>query len=246
VSRSCLLRYLCVLPWDSIRRSRFCGWQTQPSRLLSETLSMPPCRDIAGNPCNRNVQAAPSPACTRWVKSSTSIRLRSARSSLGARRQCQLPASIAVQWARQVSDDFQRTKTRHRAHLQPSRSERHERPGSPCAHRLVHRPLDLDTMRTASLASSPHDFSAFRAAECQAISPVKDLRRARFGASGASWCSSLRLMLFCITWCATCGLPGQNRRRYAPTQWLKEVLESRDRARAGAYIPSRMDSTSQQ
>ena len=43
-----------------------------------------------------------------------------------------------------------------------------------------HRPLDVDAMqrRRADCSSATHDFSSFRAAECQAKSPVKTLARA--------------------------------------------------------------------
>ena len=42
-----------------------------------------------------------------------------------------------------------------------------------------HRPLDVERMHDAAQTLlGVHDFSAFRAAECQAISPVKELRRA--------------------------------------------------------------------
>ena len=42
-----------------------------------------------------------------------------------------------------------------------------------------HRPLDTDAMRIAAQAlRGEHDFSAFRAAECQAKSPVKIMHRA--------------------------------------------------------------------
>ena len=90
-----------------------------------------------------------------------------------------LPAAVAVLWAHPVSDDF---------HARFSASGRHyrylllNRPSRPAlADGRVGwfaRPLDLDAMRSATTCLlGEHDFSSFRAAECQAKSPIKTLYR---------------------------------------------------------------------
>ena len=91
-----------------------------------------------------------------------------------------LPAGVAVLWAREVSEDF------HARFGAIQRGYRYVllnhpvRPG--LNHGLVgwyHRPLDADAMnRAAAHLIGQHDFSAFRAAECQAKSPIKELRLA--------------------------------------------------------------------
>ncbi len=90
-----------------------------------------------------------------------------------------LPASIAVLWAQPVPDAF---------HARFSASGRHyrylllDRPSRPAlaAGRVgwFHLPLDVVRMTEAARALiGEHDFSSFRAAGCQAKSPVKMLHR---------------------------------------------------------------------
>jgi tRNA pseudouridine38-40 synthase len=91
-----------------------------------------------------------------------------------------LPASVAVRWAHAVADDFHARFSafgRHYRYLLLNRPQRpalaHGRAG------WFHLPLDIDAMQAAAAQLlGEHDFSSFRAAECQAKSPVKMLRRA--------------------------------------------------------------------
>lgn len=90
-----------------------------------------------------------------------------------------LPASISVRWARVVSADFHArfaARRRHYTYLLYNHAVRpallHGRVG------WHHRPLDAAAMHEAAQALiGEHDFSSFRAAECQAKSPVKTLYR---------------------------------------------------------------------
>lgn len=90
-----------------------------------------------------------------------------------------LPRSIAVRWAVPVADDF------HARFAARARSYRYlllnrpERPGL-LAGKVgwCHRPLDLAAMRKAAAClPGEHDFSSFRAAGCQAKTPIKTLYR---------------------------------------------------------------------
>jgi len=97
-----------------------------------------------------------------------------------------LPGSMRVQWAHPVSDEFHaRFSARHRSY-------QYLLVNQPVAPAILggkagwyHRPLDVDAMRAAAAhLVGEHDFSAFRAAECQAKSPIKQLSLAdvaRFG-----------------------------------------------------------------
>lgn len=90
-----------------------------------------------------------------------------------------LPAGVAVRWAVPVADDFHaRFAARSRAYRYVLLN-RPERPGL-LAGKVgwCHRPLDLAAMRAAAACLlGEHDFSSFRAAGCQAKSPVKTLYR---------------------------------------------------------------------
>jgi tRNA pseudouridine38-40 synthase len=92
-----------------------------------------------------------------------------------------LPASIAVRWAHEVPRDpdgefharfSARARTYHYVvYNHPVRS-----PLLAGKAGWVFRPLDVDAMRVAAnYLVGTHDFSAFRAAECQAKTPVKTM-----------------------------------------------------------------------
>lgn len=88
-----------------------------------------------------------------------------------------LPAGISLRWARQVPDHFH---ARYSAQWRTYRYcilNRWARSALAAGRvAFVHRPLDVAPMvEAAGHLVGNHDFSAFRAAECQARSPVRDL-----------------------------------------------------------------------
>jgi tRNA pseudouridine38-40 synthase len=98
----------------------------------------------------------------------------------------------------------------------------------------THAPLDVAAMRAAALQLvGEHDFSAFRAAECQAKSPVRTLQALEVQARGERIDFVLRANAFLQHMVrnivGTLVYVGNG--RHAP-QWVGEVLASRDRARA--------------
>ncbi len=97
-----------------------------------------------------------------------------------------LPHSVAVSWAREVGDEF------HARYSARSRSYRYVLLNHPVRPALMasrvgwfHQPLDEAAMQAgADLLLGTHDFSAFRAAECQAKTPVKTLKKAEMRRQG--------------------------------------------------------------
>jgi tRNA pseudouridine38-40 synthase len=97
-----------------------------------------------------------------------------------------LPPSIRILWAKRVSDEF------HARFSAVSRTYRYLLLNDAVDVAIMrgqvgwfHLPLMLDPMReAASLLIGEHDFSAFRAAECQAKSPVKVLHEAHIERAG--------------------------------------------------------------
>lgn len=88
-----------------------------------------------------------------------------------------LPSSITVQWAQTVDADFHaRFSAQSRRYVYLLRNARVR---SPLLHQKVgwvYQPLSLATMQQAAqMFLGEHDFSAFRAAECQALNPVRTL-----------------------------------------------------------------------
>lgn len=91
-----------------------------------------------------------------------------------------LPSSVAVRWAQPVPDDFHARFSARGRRYRYLLLNRAERPGL-LANRVgwYFRPLDVERMHEAAQTLlGEHDFSAFRAAECQAKSPVKTLKQA--------------------------------------------------------------------
>ena len=146
-----------------------------------------------------------------------------------------LPEGIAVTWARAVGEAF------HARHCALHRKYRYlllnhpVRPGlSSGKVGWCHQVLDLENMQEgAGHLLGEHDFSAFRAAECQANSPVRELREIRIERHG-------RLFVFDIS--ANAFLHHMVRNivgslvfvgmgKFGP-EWMGELLASRNRTLA--------------
>ena len=152
-----------------------------------------------------------------------------------------LPADIAVQWAQQVPQDF---------HARASALARRyayvvlESPVRPSveAGRVgwTFRPLDGAAMQAAAQhLIGEHDFTSFRASACQALSPVKQLRRLDIRRSGSYWRFDFEANAFLhhmIRNLMGCLLQvGQG---LQPPAWIAEVLAARDRnAAAPTFSP---------
>ncbi len=158
----------------------FCGFQSQPSKCGVQDALQQALGAIAGHEVS--VAAAGRTdagvhAVSQVVHFDTVVQRPGGAWVRGVNTH--LPAAAAVLWARAVGPDFHArfaATARHYTYLLLNRAER---PGL-CAGRAgwYHRPLDVEAMRAgAAHLAGTHDFSAFRAAECQAKSPVKTLSR---------------------------------------------------------------------
>jgi tRNA pseudouridine38-40 synthase len=148
-----------------------------------------------------------------------------------------LPAAAAVLWARAVPEDFHArfaAQARHYTYLLLTRAER---PGLLAGYAgWYHQPLDVSAMSTAAaLLLGTHDFSAFRAAECQAKSPVKTLTRADVVQQGPllHFDFSANAFLHHMVRNIVGALIRVGAGKQDP-HWLAELLAARDRARGAA------------
>jgi tRNA pseudouridine38-40 synthase len=146
-----------------------------------------------------------------------------------------LPPQISVQWGQPVPDDFHArfgALARHYTYLLVSRATRPallaERVG------WYHRRLDIGAMREAATAlAGTHDFSAFRAAECQASSPVRTMSTVAVAAIGEYTMfeftanAFLHHMIRNIVGALVYVGAGKE-----PVTWIADLLASRDRTRA--------------
>lgn len=146
-----------------------------------------------------------------------------------------LPATVAVRWSQVVADDF------HARFSARSRSYSYcllNRPVRPAVlHGRVgwfHQPLDVAAMNAGlQLLLGEHDFSAFRAAECQAKSAVKHMHLARVVVQGEILRFDFRANAFLHHMVRNIvgAVVFVGKGKYPP-QWIGELLLARDRSRA--------------
>ncbi|WP_148715848.1 tRNA pseudouridine(38-40) synthase TruA [Chitinolyticbacter meiyuanensis] len=178
------MKYALAVEYDG---RAFSGWQIQPDaptvqaalEIALARMAAHPVRAHAAGRTDAGVHASrqivhfettAERPLTAWVRGVNSF----------------LPEGVAVLWARAVPDAF------HARFCATARHYRYlvlQHPVRPAllAGRVgwVHQPLDLDALRkAANLLLGTHDFTSFRAAECQAPSPVKTLHRLDVHANG--------------------------------------------------------------
>lgn len=153
-----------------------------------------------------------------------------------------LPHDIAVTRADEVPDDFDpRRWSRgkryvYRVSNRPTRS-----PLRRLTHWELYRPLDVAAMRAAApVLLGRHDFSAFRAANCQAAHAVRELRRFEIaGQAGDELTFTVEGTAFLKHMVRNLvgSLVEVGKGRHPPT-WLAEVLAAGDRTKAGPTAPA--------
>ena len=143
-----------------------------------------------------------------------------------------LPDGVAIRWAQPVGDAFHARFSAIGRRYRYLLLNRPQRPGL-WQGRVGwhHLPLDLAAMQDgAARLLGEHDFSAFRAAECQAKSPVKQMSEARVRQFGA---------LFVFDFAASAFLHHMVRNLVGtlvyigkgsqPADWVDALLQMRDR-----------------
>jgi tRNA pseudouridine38-40 synthase len=148
-----------------------------------------------------------------------------------------LPGDIAVQWCRFVPASFHSRATAIGRRYDYLLLESPVRPALESGLAgWTFRPLDGEAMRRAGQALlGEHDFSAFRSAECQALSPVKTMQRVEIERRGAYWRfrfdadAFLHHMIRNLVGCLVAVGSGVR-----AVDWLAEVLDKRDRSLAAA------------
>jgi len=159
-----------------------------------------------------------------------------------------LPASIAVRWACEVaSGDEQGRDGFHARFSAVSRTYQYLIYNHPVRAPLlagragwVFRPLDAEAMRSAAAyLLGTHDFSAFRAAECQAKTPVKTMHAISIEQRGDRLLLTLTANAFLHHMVrnivGTLIVVGNGNKT---PDWMGEILAGRDRSRAApTFMP---------
>lgn len=215
---------------------RFCGWQSQPSGCAVQDVLEAALARIADSPV-RVVSAGRTDAGVHARAQVVHFDTATERPPGAWVRgvNAHLPADVAVLWMRPVADDF------HARFSARSRSYHYlllNRPVRPALAQgrigWFHQPLDLERMQEAARALiGTHDFSAFRSAECQAKTPVKELTRLSISRQGDIFRFEFRANAFLhhmvrnLMGCLVYVGKGKH-----TTEWLKKLLDGRDRALA--------------
>lgn len=146
-----------------------------------------------------------------------------------------LPEGVAVRWAQPVSDEFHARFSARGRRYRYLLLNRPQRPGL-WQGRVGwhHADLDLAAMQSAAVCLlGEHDFSAFRAAECQAKSPVKTLWRADVRQAGDLFVFDFEASAFLHHMVRNLvgSLVYVGKGTQAPA-WIEQLLAERDRKRA--------------
>jgi len=146
-----------------------------------------------------------------------------------------LPDSVAVRWAREVPEEF------HARFCAVSRSYRYVLYNHAVRPALLngrvgwfHLPLDLAAMQAAaSQLVGEHDFTTFRASECQAKSPIKTLYQASVSQQGDCFIFEFRANAFLHHMVRNMvgALVYVGKGNHSP-DWIAELLSQRDRSLA--------------
>lgn len=216
----------------------FCGWQSQSSacgvqdalEAAIASIALHPIRIHAAGRTDTGVHAlsqivhfdtTSTRPITAWVRGVNAY----------------LPETVRVEWAHEVDNEF------HARFSARSRSYQYLLYNAPVASALMaskagwfHLPLDFEAMREAAACLvGEHDFSAFRASECQASSPIRTLHQAEV----SIFSQGENGQYFRFDFSANAFLQHQVRNMIGalvyvgkgahPPEYIKELLEKRDR-----------------
>lgn len=227
----------------SYRGQRYDGWQSQPSgrgvqdhvEAALSRFADEPIRTLCAGRTDAGVHAVMQVVhldTTRdrepfsWIRGTTTF----------------LPPDVAVQWCHRVDEGF------HARNLARARRYAYVLLESPVRPSLEHgmvgwvfRPLEAGAMRAAAAhLIGEHDFSSFRSSQCQARSPVKQMRRIAISRQGAYWRFEFEAVAFLhhmvrnLMGCLIAVGTGSR-----PSGWMAEVLAARDRdAAAPTFDPA--------
>jgi tRNA pseudouridine38-40 synthase len=222
--------------------SAFAGWQVQSAArtvqlVVAQALSRVAAEEVSLVGAGRTDAGAHAEGQVAHFDTAAARSMRSW--VLGANSE--LPSDVSISWARPVPPHF------HARYSAEARTYRYlivnrlARPALLAARAAwIHRPLDHACMSEAARAlEGEHDFSAFRAAECQAKSPVRRIERLRVLRHGelvlieATANAFLHHMVRNIA-----GLLIEIGKGEEPVAWAQQVLAGRDRTRSAATAPA--------
>jgi tRNA pseudouridine38-40 synthase len=217
--------------------STFCGWQSQVHALGIQSVVEAALSAVADHPVAVTAAGrtdAGVHAAMQVVHFDTPANRTERGWVLGATTN--LPPTVSALWAREVSDAFHARYSALARRYRYVILNRVPRPalaaGRVC---WIRDPLDEQRMRAgAQHLIGEHDFSSFRAAQCQARTPMRNVHEITVERRGSN---------IVLTVCANAFLHHMVRNIAGvliaiglgerPTEWAAEVLAARDRTQGG-------------
>ncbi|PIQ42644.1 MAG: tRNA pseudouridine(38-40) synthase TruA [Gammaproteobacteria bacterium CG11_big_fil_rev_8_21_14_0_20_46_22] len=152
-----------------------------------------------------------------------------------------LPKDIAVKWMQPVGEDFHArfsATARHYRYFLYHQRNRDSLLQGRAAHHCM--PLDIASMQTAAAYFlGEHDFSSFRAIECQANTTVRTVSRIELTAHNNLLCLDIKANAFLHHMVrnimGTLLAVGAGKEK---PEWVKDVIEAKDRTVAGITAPA--------
>ena len=151
-----------------------------------------------------------------------------------------LPRDIAIKWVQTVSDEFHarfsatRRRYRYIIYNHPSRPALSRQ-------RVTWHTYSLDAQlmhQAAQVLLGEHDFSSFRAAECQAKTPVRTVHEINVQREGDSIIIEIEANAFLHHMVRNIvGVLMAIGARKAPIEWMAEVLAAKSRQSGGVTAP---------
>lgn len=217
----------------------FEGWQTQPHHRTVQDVLESALTTIADGPVSTACAGRTDSGvhATAQVVHFDTVALRPPSAWVRGVN-AHLPDSMAVTWVREVGDDFHARFMAERRHYRYWLLNRSVRPGVLTGRvGWYHGPLDEGRMAEAARSLvGEHDFSSFRAAGCQAKSPVRRMDLARVERRGALLCFDFAANAFLHhmvrNLVGALVYVGKGRQ---PPGWIADLLAVRDR---GAAAPT--------
>ena len=218
----------------------FCGWQTQSSGCAVQDALERALAGIAGERI-ATICAGRTDAGVHALAQVVHFDCDAARPASAWVRgtNTSMPAGAAVTWMQPVAAEF---NARYSALERCYRYVLFNHPVRPALNQgrvgWCHAPLDVERMNAAAAhLLGEHDFSAFRSAECQAKSPLREMRRLTIRRSGDYVVFELAANAFLHHMVrnivGSLVYVGSDRQEPA---WLAEVLASRNRALAAPTL----------
>jgi tRNA pseudouridine38-40 synthase len=222
--------------------TRYAGWQNQPGLLTVQDAVQKALSAVADHPVSVTAAGrtdAGVHACAQVAHFETTASRPVRGWVLGANSH--LPPDVALNWALEVEPSF------HARHTALGRTYRYcmlRRATRPAILRdrvcWIRSPLDVEAMHEAAQALvGKHDFSSFRAVECQSTTAMRHVDSLTVTGDGPlvvieiSANAYLHHMVRNIA--GSLLMVGAGER---PTAWMGETLEARDRTRAGITAPA--------